>query len=126
MSNEAAAAEIKALEDRRYRAMIDKDVATLDALLHEDLLYTHSTAATDGKSRYLESIRLARADYRRIERPAESISVYGDAAIVTGQVRIEVVVEGAARQLNSRYTDVWVKGPSGWRMVAWQSTPIPR
>ena len=23
------------------------------------------------------------------------------------------------------YTDVWVKGPKGWQMTAWQSTPLP-
>jgi ketosteroid isomerase-like protein len=126
MNDEAAVAEIRALEDRRYRAMIAKDVAALDALLHDDLLYTHSTAATDGKPRYLENIRQAKSDYRKIERPEESIRVYGGTAIVTGRVRIEVLVEGAPRQLNSRFTDVWLNGPGGWRMVIWQSTPIPR
>jgi hypothetical protein len=27
--------------------------------------------------------------------------------------------------LNSRYTDVWIKGMKGWQMVVWQSTSIP-
>ena len=27
--------------------------------------------------------------------------------------------------LNSRYTNVWIKGAKGWQMVVWQSTPIP-
>ena len=37
-------AEIKNLEDRRFQAMIDSDFATLDKLLGENLIYTHSTA----------------------------------------------------------------------------------
>ena len=64
-------------------------------------------------------------NYRKIDRPKEDIRVYGDSAVVTGQVRIEVVIDGAAKTLNSRYIDVWVKGAKGWQMVAWQSTPIP-
>ena len=39
--------------------------------------------------------------------------------------QIDAVIEGKPKQLNSRYTDVWRKGPKGWQMVAWQSTPIP-
>jgi hypothetical protein len=40
-------------------------------------------------------------------------------------VRIDILVEGQPKIMNSRYTDVWVKGAKGWQMVAWQSTPIP-
>ncbi|MFO1532478.1 MAG: hypothetical protein ABR562_02075 [Thermoplasmatota archaeon] len=44
----------------------------------------------------------------------------------TGAMRARIDLGGAnPRTLNLRYTDVWVKGPSGWRMVAWQSTPLP-
>ena len=46
-------------------------------------------------------------------------------AVVTGQVRIDIVVDGKPKIMHSRYTDVWVKGAKGWQMVAWQSTGIP-
>ena len=39
--------------------------------------------------------------------------------------KMEVMVDGKAKLLTSRYTNVWVKGAKGWRMVVWQSTPIP-
>jgi hypothetical protein len=38
---------------------------------------------------------------------------------------IDAIVEGKPKLLNSRYTNVWVKGAKGWQMVVWQSTPIP-
>jgi hypothetical protein len=44
MPNDAAREEIKALEDKRYRAMIAGDVAVLDDLCSDDLIYTHSKA----------------------------------------------------------------------------------
>ena len=47
--------EIKALEDRRYRAMIDGDTAVLDALCSDDLIYTHSKGDHDDKRSYLQS-----------------------------------------------------------------------
>ena len=116
---------IRALEERRYRAMCEADMAALDALLADALVYTHSTAAADSKASYLAGIRAKKWNYRKIERPVEDIQLHGDCAVVTGQVRIDILVDGAAKVLNSRFTNVWVKGAKGWQMTAWQSTPIP-
>jgi ketosteroid isomerase-like protein len=116
---------IRKLEDRRFRAMCEADAATLEALLADTLVYTHSYGGADSKSSYLEGIRSKKWLYRKIERPKENIQVHGDCAVVTGQVRIELLSEGKPKTLNSAYTDVWIKGPKGWQMVAWQSTPLP-
>jgi len=116
---------IRQLEDRRFRAMCEADAATLEQLLADTLVYTHSYGGADSKSSYLEGIRSKKWLYRKIERPKEEIQVHGDCAVVTGQVRIELLSEGKPKTLNSAYTDVWIKGPKGWQMVAWQSTPLP-
>ena len=116
---------IRNLEDRRYRAMCEADAATLDQLLADTLVYTHSYGGADSKASYLDGIRARKWVYRKIERPKEDIQVHGDCAVVTGQVRIELLSDGKPKTLNSAYTNVWVKGPKGWQMVAWQSTPLP-
>lgn len=124
MSSDARAV-IRELEERRYRAMCEADVDTLSQLLGDSLVYTHSTASTDTKASYLAGVRAKKWQYRRIERPVEDIQVHGDCAVITGQVRIEIAVDGKPKTLNSRFTNVWLKGGKGWQMVAWQSTPIP-
>ena len=116
---------IRQLEDRRFRAMVEADAAALEALLADSMVYTHSSATTDGKASYIAGVRSKKWQYRKIERPVEEIQVYGDTAVVAGQVRIDILVEGQPKIMNSRYTDVWVKGAKGWQMTAWQSTPIP-
>ena len=116
---------LRGLEDRRYRAMCEADVQALDELLADSLVYTHSYGGADSKESYLDGIREKKWVYRRIERPIEEIQVHGDCAVVTGKVRIELLSEGKPKTLNSRFTNVWVKGARGWQMVAWQSTPLP-
>jgi ketosteroid isomerase-like protein len=116
---------IRLLESRRYRAMCEADVETLDQLLADSLVYTHSYGGADSKVSYLGGMRARKWVYRSIERPIEDIQVHGDCAVVTGQVKIELLSEGKPKTLNSRFTNVWVKGPKGWQMVAWQSTPLP-
>jgi hypothetical protein len=46
--------EILALEDKRFAAMIGGDWKTVQALAHDQLLYTHSSAVTDTKASWLE------------------------------------------------------------------------
>ena len=48
--SDAIKAEIKRLEKRRFQAMIDSDFDTLDKLLGDDLIYTHSTAQSDTRA----------------------------------------------------------------------------
>jgi ketosteroid isomerase-like protein len=117
--------EIRLLESRRYRAMCEADAATLDKLLGDSLVYTHSYGGADSKASYLDGIRSKKWVYRNIERPKEDIQVHGDCVVVTGQVRIELLADGKPKTLNSAYTNVWVKGAKGWQMIAWQSTQLP-
>jgi ketosteroid isomerase-like protein len=119
------ASEIRRLEEERYRAMCEGDIATLERLLADSLVYTHSYGGADGKASYLDGVRAKKWVYRKIERPKENIQLHGDCAVVTGQVRIELVADGKPKTLSSAYTNVWIKGPRGWQMVAWQSTPLP-
>jgi hypothetical protein len=57
MDPKAVEHEIRSLEGRRYQAMIDGDADTLEQLLGDGLVYTHSTGTSDGKAAYLEAVR---------------------------------------------------------------------
>ena len=116
---------IRLLESRRYTAMCEADAKTLEELLGDSLVYTHSYGGADSKSSYLDGIRSKKWIYQAVEWPIEDIQVHGDCAVVTGQVRIQLLSGGQPKKLNSRFTNVWVKGRQGWQMVAWQSTPLP-
>lgn len=113
--------EISALEDQRFRAQVAGDIPTLERLLSDQLVYTHSSASVDSKASFIESIE-TRRPYQKVERSGEEVRLHGNTAVVTGQARIDL---NGGRQLNLRYTDVWVNGPNGWQMVAWQSTRLP-
>jgi Domain of unknown function (DUF4440) len=52
--------EILAIEDKRYAAMCSGDFGALEAMLHSELLYTHSSGLTDTKRTWLASLRSGR------------------------------------------------------------------
>lgn len=125
MSTDAIKNEILALEEKRYLAMIALDYAALETLLADSLVYTHSSAALDTKASYFQGMRDGKFVYKTSKRTGETVQVYGDTAIVTGEVRLDILSKGTPRVVQSRFIDVWHKGAKGWQMVAWQSTPLP-
>ena len=117
--------EILSLEDRRCAAMTGRDADALAAMLHDDLVYTHSSAVVDDKASYVDAIRSGRTCYHSIKCANQRVRTYGDTALVTGNADIEVDVNGQHKSLRLCYLDVWARTPQGWRFVAWQSTARP-
>ena len=108
-TEDAAIDEIKALEDRRYRAMIAGDTAVLDELCSDDLIYTHSKADYDDKRSYLHKVGSRYFTYLEITHPADRILVVGGAALVTGRMTAKVSVAGTIVHVDNRYLAVWVR-----------------
>jgi len=125
-ADDVAAKQISALEARRYQAMTDADIATLDELLSAKLVYTHSDATADSKRSYLDRVANGYFDYGPLAHPEDSIVVHGDCAIVVGDMRGEVRIEGGqTRLLNSRSLAVWVREDGNWALLAFQPTKYP-
>lgn len=119
-SNVAAIAE---LEDRRFEAMLSNDVDALDEMFDDELVYTHSSGTVDTKSSYLDAMRSGRFVYRSVQRSDEEVHDHGEAVVVIGHVRMDVLIGKEQRDVDSRFTLTWVRKDGQWRFVAWQSTP---
>ena len=63
--------EILDLEDKRFGAMIKGDFKALDAMVHEQLLYTHSSGNTDTKPSWLELDEIGQGEVQggELQRP---------------------------------------------------------
>ena len=120
---QAAAEEIRALEDRRYAAMLAGDAAVLDEVLDLELRYTHSSGIVDTKPSYIDGVRQKRWEYQSIDRTEETIVVRGDAALVFNRFRASIKVSGTPKELNNRMLAVWSRAGGAWRLVAVHSTP---
>jgi len=117
--------EILGLEDKRFAAMIARDLAALEKLTHDQLLYTHSSGLTDTKASWLESIKAGKAKYKSVDCSERKVRFLGEVALVNGKAAIEVDVDGKPRSLKLVFLNAWTRTPQGWRFVAWQSCPLP-
>jgi ketosteroid isomerase-like protein len=94
--------EILALEDKRYAAMCGGDFAALEAMLHDELLYTHSSGLTDTKATWLASLRSGKTKYKSATCSDRKVRLAGDTALVTGRAAIEAENQWPAAQLEAR------------------------
>ena len=121
----SVADEILALEERRFAATTAGDTAALGELFHDELVYTHSNSIVDTKASLIDAIASGRTRYISARRSETKARVYGDAALVTGRVALDVYARGAQRALYLSYLAVWTRSAQGWKFVGWQSTPVP-
>ena len=117
--------EIIALDKRRMEAMCRQDVATLEAVLADDLVYTHSSARLDTKRSLIDGMASGTAVYSSIEPSDVKAQDFGDTVVLTGAARIQVTANGKPLNFGVRFTDVYVNKNGQWQMVAWQSTRVP-
>jgi hypothetical protein len=113
------------LEDRRYQAMIDADLETMDRLCAEELSYAHSSGVRDTKQEYFEKVRSGYYDYHSIDHPVERVEVVGETAIVAGRMTADLTVQGTRKTIDNLALAVWTKDGSEWRLLAYAPTPLP-
>jgi hypothetical protein len=113
------------LDRKRMNAMAQKDIATLNAVLSDNLTYTHSTARLDTKKSLIEAMESGRTVYTGVEPSDVKAQDLGTAVVLTGTARMHVMSNGRPNNFGVRFTDVYVNNAGQWQMVAWQSTRLP-
>lgn len=113
------------LDAKRMKAMAAKDVATLEAVLADDLVYTHSSARLDTKRSLIDAMVKGTTVYTGVEPSDVEAQDLGDTVVLTGIAQIKVVSNGTPNAFGVRFTDVYTRRNGRWQMVTWQSTRLP-
>jgi ketosteroid isomerase-like protein len=118
-------AAVLAAEERRYRAMVEADLDTLDELCADVLSYAHSNGARDTKAEYFDKVRTGYYVYHRIDHPVERVEVLGDAAIVVGRMTADLDSGGVRKTIDNLALAVWARDGGSWRLLAYAPTAPP-
>jgi hypothetical protein len=112
------------LDRKRMQAMADTDIATLNTLLADDLIYTHSSARLDTKQSLIGNMQSGATVYNAVEASDVKAQDLGNAVVLTGVARIRVTSGGNPNAFAVRFTDVYANKSGKWQMVTWQSTRL--
>jgi hypothetical protein len=112
------------LDRKRMQAMAAQDIAALEGLLADDLVYTHSSARLDTKKSLIGNMQSGATVYNAVEPSEVKAQDLGSAVVLTGVARIRVTSGGNPNSFAVRFTDVYANKGGKWQMVAWQSTRL--
>jgi ketosteroid isomerase-like protein len=113
------------LDKKRMQAMAAKDIATLESILADDLVYTHSSARLDTKQSLIVGMTSGSTVYTSVEPSDVKAQDFGDTVVLTGVCQIKVTANGTPNAFGVRFTDVYARRNGRWQMVTWQSTRLP-
>jgi ketosteroid isomerase-like protein len=135
---------IKKLERELEDALAKGDVNTLDRVLAEDYFEIDARGRIKKKADVLATARAVRARPPAVmvgpEKTVDEVTIrqHGDCALVSGRTTIryqfmEFQTSGAQTPSQSpvsvdqeRFTRIYSKASGRWRLVAWQTTSIPK
>ena len=112
------------LDKQRMTAMANKDIAALEKLIADDLIYTHSSARLDTKQTLIGAMQSGTTVYTEVTPSDVVAQDCGDTVVLTGKARIGVMSNGKPNAFTVRFTDVYANRGGQWQMVTWQSTRL--
>jgi len=117
--------EILACEAQLREAQLTGDVAVLDRLLDDLLLFTNIDGALASKN---DDLLLHRSGSLRITRmdPSDYHLLHlRDTSVVSVRMNAEAIMNGVPVSATLRYTRIWHKRMDGWPLVAGHMSAVP-
>jgi hypothetical protein len=118
--------EIRKLENMEGDAFVKKDTITLFKLFSPELLVNSPSNRVATLQDIKTLIRSGKIDVVSVEKIIEKIRFVQNIAIVMGHdiVKPQGGMQNAGKTVTRRYTDIWMKDETGWRLTARQATNI--
>jgi hypothetical protein len=111
-------AQIRHLEERLRQAMLKSDIAELEALIDDRLLFIGPDSAVYSKEDDLTLHRSGAERITRLEVEELRIEAHSSVAVVVVLAHMAGVFNGQVFEGRFRYIRTWAPTARGWRIVA--------
>ncbi|HET6142935.1 MAG TPA: nuclear transport factor 2 family protein [Candidatus Acidoferrales bacterium] len=117
--------EILKISEEREEALGKGDVATLDRIDADDLVYTNWRGATLTKAEHQAEIKARGISFQTNFKHADvQVTIHGNTGIVTGVSTTAVQYKGNAMNGSRKFVNVYAKENGKWRCVVHFETPV--
>jgi ketosteroid isomerase-like protein len=116
-----ATAEILSLEEGLQNALMTADAKWFEANWTADAIYVHMSGGVDNREEFIERLRSKATVYKSRQTRDVKIRQYGDAAVITGASLIDIIVKGTRKELDTRFTRVYIRTGDRWLLASNQS-----
>ncbi len=105
-------------------ALLKKDAAALQLLMHDNLSYGHSNGWIQTKQDVMADFVSGKIEYKKIEAGEESFTIAKQAVAVRSITKVEGVVNSTTFSLSLQVLQVWKKIKKQWVLIARQSVKL--
>jgi hypothetical protein len=116
--------QVLAADNARYDAMGKRDMAALDRLHTDGLVFTNTKGKLLNKTEYLEEVRSGNLKFKTVDIDQYEYHIYGDTVIMTGRANSAVEYHGTVNTRPRRFTSTFIRIRGEWRLAAHQATII--
>ena len=116
--------EILKVDDERNQALQKGDIATLDRIYSDDLVYANATGALLTKAQHLAELKGRGLNFRSFKHDDVKVVVHGDTGILTGISTSAVEYQGKVSSSPRRFLNIFVRKDGRWLCVAHFETPV--
>jgi hypothetical protein len=115
--------EVINLSSEKWRWMSERNIASLDALIHEKAVFVHM-GATMSKDQELEVIRSGGIQYKDVDIQEVSVRFVGETAVLLNKIRLVAVVGGNEVTNPFVVTEVYVRQNDTWTLASLSFTRL--
>ena len=116
--------EILKIDEERNQALQKGDIATLDRIYSDDLVYANATGALLTKAQHLADLKGRALNFKSFKHDDVQVTVHGDTGILTGISTSAVEFHGTVSSSPRRFLNVFVKKDGRWLCAAHFETPV--
>jgi ketosteroid isomerase-like protein len=116
---------VAALDTEFQQAVKRHDVATIERILHEDMILVLGDGRTVSRNDIVQSARDKRLAYEQQDEDegTQVVRVWGDTAVVTARLWVKgVQTDGTRFDRRLWFSDTYVRTRSGWKYVFGQAS----
>ena len=113
------------LSKKKFDWLIGKQYDSLEKTLDDRVQYIHSNGWIQNKKEVIDDSKSGKLVYQKVTIKEASVRVYDKSAVVTGLGTFEGINTGNAFSLDLRYTEVYVKTGSRWKLASRHSNRMP-
>lgn len=121
---ESATEEILKVDEERNQALQNNDIAALDRIYSDDLVYANTNGILLTKAQHLADLQKRSLNFKSFKHDNIQVTVHGDTGVLTGISTSEVNYQGSLDVHPRRFLNIFAKKDGHWLCVAHFETAI--
>ena len=112
------------VDEERNQALQKNDIATLDRIYSDDLVYSNTSGILLTKEQHLSDLKKRTLNFKSFKHDDVQVTVHGDTGILTGISTSAVDYQGSVSSSPRRFLNIFSKKDGRWICVAHFETAI--